>query len=62
MSSNFEQKDIPQALNRALMQNMYAQQYFTSLTDDAKRAIIYRAASIISEEEMRHFINDIIPH
>jgi len=62
MSDKLEYADIPQGFSRALMQNMYAQQYFTSLSDDARQAIVHRAANIVSEEEMRHFVNGLVNH
>ncbi len=62
MAENIPQADIPQGFSRALQQNIYAQQYFSSLTDNARLDIINRAAQIISEEEMHSFVNGLVKH
>ncbi len=62
MTDNPKYADMPQGFSRALMQNMYAMQYFSTLPDDARQNILRRASSITSGDEMKQFVDGLIKH
>ncbi len=54
--------EIPEGLNMALAQNIYAMQYFSSLSDSAREDIIRRTGEIESKSEMQSFVNSLVKH
>lgn len=54
--------DSPLGFGAALAQNVYALEFFYSLSDSRRRAIIEQARGITSGGEMRNFVNGLAQH
>ena len=58
----YDSGELPLGFGAALMQNVYAMEFFSSLPRGKQRAIIEQARSITSGSEMRNYVNGLAQH
>ena len=61
MKNYADGQDMPMGLGIALAQNLDAMNYFASLPKAAQKKIIERTHSISSKQEMRTFVQSLVP-
>ncbi len=57
MNKNITNGDVPMGLGMALAQNLKAMEYFSSLPDAQKQAIIDATHGITSKAEMKSYVD-----
>lgn len=53
---------IPVDFGLALSQNVYAMEYFASLSEGQQRDIIEQSKAVSTSAEMYNYVNALIPH
>ena len=59
MNSNITNGDVPMGFSMALAQNLKAMEYFSSLPDVQKQAIINATHGISSKAEMKSYVDQL---
>lgn len=60
MNSNITNGDVPMGFSMALAQNLKAMEYFSSLPDAQKQAVINATHGISSKAEMKSYVDQLI--